>query len=354
MTRKESVSQEEIAERILMRKEAENPENFTSEQNVEETLENSAAASFKARYASNDGKLTLVDKSEPSGTIAVESEIHGANDLGYKNLPVQCLPTMGLFYPKDAQITIRSANYDEIRQWSMIDEGDLLNQVDMLNFIIEKCVRVKSSSPTFMSWKDLAEADRFYIVFKVHEFTFPNGENQLMITFNCSDKCGFSKKVPLSSEYMKNLIQIPEDVMKYYDSEKRCLFVHSEKLKTDIEIHMPTIGGMIAVSNGLKTLKDSNSQIDKPFFRMLPYCIGNWRNVNQESITNLRRFSYQWPKNKFLFVSGIIDKMVASASVNATYICERCQEELKSPIFFRGGYTIKNLFSVSGELDDLI
>lgn len=341
---------------VLRQKEAENPENFTNpdENPSKPEIHDEISDAFKARYQHRGEQgIFAVNQDEQSGQIGELSEIHPANDLGYKNIPLEMLPSKGLFYPLDAKVTIRSANVDEIRDWSMIDDGDFIDQVDKLNFILEKCVRVKSGSPFFSSWKDLNEIDRFFIVFRVHELTFPNGENNLMIRFKCST-CGFRTEVPLSSEFMKNFFNLSEDVMKYYDAQKRCFFVHSDKLNTDIKLCMPTVGGMIAVTNHIREVQKNGEDLDKAFTRILPFCIENWRNVTPEALTNLRRGSYNWPRNKFLFVSGLIDKITKCASTDCEYTCERCGEVLKSPLFFRGGYTIKNLFAISDRLDELI
>ena len=357
-------NEEKFAE-ILRQKEAENPENFTQEPVQQEEpakvqdgtpdKQDEISEGFKKRYAhrGDEGIFSTVKENE-SGQVEFVSEISPVNEIGFKSLPVETMPTQGLFYPIDAKVAIRSANNEEIRNWSMIDDSDFVDQVDKLNFILERCVKVKSSSPNFMSWKDLCEIDRFFVVFRVQELTFPNGENQLKIRFRCNDKCGFKTEVPLSSAYMRDFFKISEEVMKYYDEQKRCFFVHSVKLNTDIKLHMPTVGGMIAVTNYILECKKNGDEVDKAFVRILPFCIGNWRNVTPEAILSLKRGSYTWPTNKFLFVSGLIDKITQCASTDCTYTCERCGEVLKSPLFFRGGYTIKNLFAISDRLDELI
>ena len=348
----DSGNDEKFAE-ILRKKEAEHPENFTKDDESNDSVV--ISEEFSNRYKRRgDSGIFAVTEPEESGTVQEFSEIHPVNDIGYKNLPLETLPSQGLFYPLDAKVTIRSANVEEIRNWSMIDDGDFIDQVDKLNFIIEKCVRIKSNSPFFSSWKDLLEIDRFFIVFRVQELTFPNGENQLRIKFKCNDNCGFSSEVPLSSTYMKDFLKLTDDIMKYYDVNKRCFFVHSDKLNSDIEIHMPTIGGMISVTNYIRECKTNGEEVDKSFIRLLPFCIANWRNVTQDAILKLRRGTITWPRNKFLFVSGLIDNITKCVSTDCVYTCERCGEVLKSPLFFRGGYTIKNLFSVSDRLDELI
>ena len=43
----------------------------------------------------------------------------------YHNIPLDCLPSLGRFYPENTRISIRAARVDEIREFSAIDENDM-------------------------------------------------------------------------------------------------------------------------------------------------------------------------------------------------------------------------------------
>ena len=87
-----------------------------------------------------------------------------ASEIGWKNVPLENLPSKGMFYEDNTQIAIRAASVSEIRHWSTIDENDLLGTDDMLNFIMDKCCRIKVPGKPGSS-KDLLEIDRFYLIF---------------------------------------------------------------------------------------------------------------------------------------------------------------------------------------------
>src|ERR1035437_653459 len=102
----------------------------------------------------------------PGARLPWERDLPITNQIGWIPIPVVDLPTKGLFYPKETGVAIRSANGGEIRHWSTLQEDDLSLLDDMLNYIIERCVTIKSTveSVGYLSWKDLKEVDRFYLL----------------------------------------------------------------------------------------------------------------------------------------------------------------------------------------------
>jgi len=131
------------------------------------------------------------------------------SELGWKQMPLENLPSQGLFYEANTQIAIRAATVAEIRHWSTIDENDLLGVDDMLNFIIEKCCRIKVPGKPG-SYKDLKEIDRFYLIFAIRDYTFKNGENKMMVNVSGTD--GVDEK-----------IEVTKDVIDYFKADDRLM-----------------------------------------------------------------------------------------------------------------------------------
>lgn len=309
------------------------------------TLEELHKSNIDQRFAKNDDGRIVYKES-------ADSEIHGANDSGWKTVPVEFLPSKGMFYPMDTELTIRSATVAEIRQWSTIDDGDYLDQDDTLNFIIEKCTRLKSSNGV-MSWKDIKEIDRFFIIFRIHELTFPNGENKLMVKYTCTPNCGYSANIQLTSSHL-HMVEFTDMIMKLYDYDKRCFFKHSEILNEDISIYIPSLGTMGHIKKILRDSRKNGSNIDRSFIRLAPFFVSDWRNIRPDSFEKLRHSTYQWHQKKFLFISGFIDEFKSGIKTVTKHQCERCGEILEQDIFFRGGYSLKDLFSVSSGFDDIV
>ena len=286
-----------------------------------------------------------------------ESQLHSANDLFWKNLPVENLPSAGLFYPKGLEITFRSAEVTEIRHWSTMDENDMIGMDLQMNFIMEKCVRVKGPNGSWMSWEDIIEIDRFYILFCIHEITFPNGENKLMIKFKCPPNCkgdgSYRESVQLTSS-MLNLLIIPDDLMQYYSPEERCFVKVSEKLNETIRFYLPSIGVARKIKGIVKNAQDEGSFIDQAFIRVAPYMVKDWRGLDEKKLDAMRMDTFKWNKNKTLFISGIASKIEHAVNLTVKKECPTCQMELEAPIFFRGGFGIKSLFAISDRLEELI
>lgn len=349
---------EKAAEEIIRKKERDNAKNFNQDESTDKTEEKSVVPvstdvheAAEARIDRSRGGLGVLKSGNP------ESEIHGANDEYWKNVPIQNLPSAGLFYPDNAELTIRSAEVGEIRHWSTIDENDFLDMDAKMNFIIEKCVRFRGANKEPLSWKDLLEIDRFYIIFLVHEITFPNGENKLFVKFGCNMQCKgdgtYREKVHLKAN-MLNLLIIPEDIMKYYSPEHKCFAKVSEKLKEELRFYLPTVGVSQKIKGLIKDARDNSNYVDPAFIKIAPFLIKEWRDINEGYLEKLRIQTFNWNKNKTLFVTGFADKLEQSVNLTVKRECKQCGVVLEVPLFFRDGFTIKNLFVVSASLDDLI
>ena len=155
------------------------------------------------------------------------------DNRGYMRIDLQSLPTGGLFYPDDTIIRIRAARGSEIKHWSTMNDQDInqISQVDdILNYIIEKCVNVDIPSKPGSSWKDLKDIDRFYLLLAIREFTFLEGDNELMVPIS------ENKSVPVTKE-MIDFIKIPDEIMKHYSPEEKCSVFHLAH--KDIRMYIP-------------------------------------------------------------------------------------------------------------------
>ena len=78
----------------------------------------------------------------------------------YHNIPLDCLPSLGRFYPDNTQISIRAARVDEIREFSAIDENDIKDVTDKLTYMVSQCVKVYYGNIPG-SYRDLLSAELF-------------------------------------------------------------------------------------------------------------------------------------------------------------------------------------------------
>ena len=314
-------------------------------------------------YGKNTGKNTEDAKPSSLGkAITPEppvTKISGANDSGWKNIPVENLPSRGIFYPDDTEITTRAATVSEIRHWSTIDENDMLNVNDMLNFIIEKCVRLRTKDQgAWLSWRDLAEVDRMYLLFSIHEQTFPNKENILWTKFECENTCGandtkYSTEVRTTSSLMQHF-ELSDEALQYYKPEFKCFEIVSQKLNETFYLYAPTLGHIEKIKNIILADRKKGKQVDAPFIKIAPYLIQDWNDFDDAAFSKLRGDSLTWAHNKFAFINRFSEIYNGSKSESVALECPNCGSKMTSSLFLGSSFTIKSLFLISGRLDELV
>ena len=127
------------------------------------------------------------------------------NGMGYLPISLEDLPTRGKFYPNGMKLFIRAATGGEIRHWSQSNEEELLDIDDSLNYILERCLSVKVEGRV-ADYKDLCEIDRFYLILAIRDFTFIDGNNELMI------KITENEELPLHKDNVE-FVNFEENIM---------------------------------------------------------------------------------------------------------------------------------------------
>lgn len=267
------------------------------------------------------------------------------DNLGYLKIDVKSLPTQGLFYPDGTEIHIRAARGEEIKHWSTMNDQDLsqLSQVDdILNYIIERCVTVKLPGIIGGNWKDLKDVDRFYLLLAVREFTFLDGDNELMVPIS------EGKDIPVTKE-MIDFIQIPEDIMKYYSPEEKC-FVFQLNTGRTIRMHIPSLGVTQWLKNYAQTKQQVREGFDTDFILYAPMLISDFRRLSQRAYEEMVGEASMWSVKEWSLVSHVRDTLSSASEARIKYQDENGQE-VSIPLTFRGG--IKALFTISDPLSIL-
>ena len=149
-----------------------------ADENNEEPLQETPQTPEERLRAQAPKKKSLTEAQEERKTEVLNT-IH-MNGMGYLPINLEDLPTRGKFYPNGMKLFIRAATGGEIRHWSQSNEEELLDIDDSLNYILERCLSVKVEG-RIADYKDLCEIDRFYLILAIRDFTFIDGNNELMI-----------------------------------------------------------------------------------------------------------------------------------------------------------------------------
>jgi hypothetical protein len=271
-----------------------------------------------------------------------DEHIQLANQLGWQQLNVKDLPTQGLFYPEETEITIRSAVAGEIRHWSTLNENDLSILDDMLNYVLERCCKIKFPNK-IATWRDLKEVDRFYIILAIRELTFINGENKLQV------KTSETSKIDVTKD-MVQYITFDERIMKYYDPIER-LFILKFKNGKILKISIPSVGVTNWLKNYINRKRQNNQIIDEDFINFAPFVITDHRGLTDTTYEHLIIESHNWSTAEISVLTEIKNIFIETVDPVVKYNDEEGGER-EVPLNFQGG--IKSLFLISSPFNELV
>lgn len=273
-----------------------------------------------------------------------------ANQLGWIPLPITDLPTQGLFYPKDTVIAIRSADGGEIRHWSTLQEEDLSALDDMLNYVIERCVTIKIEQKTegkinesMLSWKDIKEVDRFYLLLAIQELTFPNGENKLQVKVSEKNKIDVRKE-------MVHYVSFEPEIMRFYDEEKRCFILQRKKGKP-LYLNIPSIGVTQFIKQFVIRKQRLDEFFDEDYLNFAPFVIQEWKGLNDDTYLQFVETSHKWDILTTSLLVRVKDIFADTINPVIRYTDEGGTEQT-APLNFQGG--IKSLFLISDPFSQLV
>ncbi len=275
--------------------------------------------------------------------------------IGWKNLPLSILPSGGMFYPEGTQIAIRSAEVKEIRHFSTIDESDMLDIDQKLNMVLNSCCVIKFPSEGVVSYKDLKQEDRFFAIMAIRDLTFIKGENRIILQpelkcgkANCSYQYGIELRTGVLSKY-----ELDPSIMKYYSKRDRKFVLPVTKLAKTLEMNVPSIGVVDAISNYARNRIRSGKEVDESFIKIAPFIFDDWRDLSEKKISDKEEESLSWTKEEFSIYFALADTIKIGTKLEVSLPCETCGvQEVTAPISFPEGF--RSLFLISDIFRELL
>ena len=273
------------------------------------------------------------------------------NQIGWIPLPANDLPTRGLFYPEGTVIAIRSATGAEIRHWSTLNDDPntnpnyLSDMDDMLNYVIERCITIKANNPdsgVYLSWKDIKEVDRFYLLLAIHELTFPNGENKLQV------KVAENKNIDVRKD-MVSYITLDPELMKRYDEVDRC-FVFRLKTGRVLKLDIPSVGVTQWLKNYIIRKQSEQRSFDSDYLNFAPFVIRQWKGLTDEVYHKYVDDSQSWDVTTISLMVHV-KKLFADTINPVVRFTDEGGTEQTAPLNFQGG--VKSLFLISDPFGQL-
>jgi|TARA_R110000823_G_scaffold4223_11_gene15989 hypothetical protein len=305
----------------------------------------------------DDGNITnlgKVDTTRGSGITSIDDpEIQRIQSLtGYIKLDLSVFPSGGQFYRDDFQLHIRAARVGEIREFSTLDEENILDVDEKLNSLLVNCTKIMYGTQRG-SYRDVLEEDRIYLILCIRELTFKEGENKLMMPVGktkCkTGTCKSQEAVELRTDSLQ-FNEADELLEKYYDATNKCFTVPT-KNHGEIVIAPPTIGVMRSVTDWIRQREEQNKPWDKSSLAILPYIQREWRGFKDKEIFSAITSFQGWDSSKYSIIYRLVEKAKIGVKPEFNYPCDSCGEEVTVPLTFPGG--IKALFiiqDISAEL----
>ena len=328
---------------------------------INESYEDQVLKEFEETQAQEEPK-TITDlgnirdnKSEKDDKYLDEELSRVGRLRDFHNVPLDCLPSLGRFYPDNTRISIRAARVDEIREFSAIDVTDIKDVTDTLKYMASQCVKVYYGNVPG-SYRDLLAADRIVLVLKIRELTFLDGMSsiKLPVPANACETVGCKPQDTITFNSTKLNFKTPSpEIEKYYDSVNKCYNVRTKSFGI-ITLFPPSIGVTSIISNWIVEQANESKKIDAALTEILQYLVGDWRKLNSKSIFNIMGELSTWPTEKFTLVIRLIEKINIGIEFELKERCETCGGEITVPITFPDGY--KSLFipTVSDFGDELL
>lgn len=270
-----------------------------------------------------------------------DAPVHYKENLGYIKLPIESLPTGGLFYPEGFEISIRAARGEEIKHWSTMNEADV-QQIsrtdDILNYMIERCARVVNPERPGPAWRDIKSVDRLYILLAIKEFTFLNGENDLILPGEDGEDIVVRKE-------MVDFINIPDNIKGYYNREQKCFTLPISG--NNINLYIPSVG----VNNWLKTYyencRNSGQPFDEDFMNYAPLLIRDYMGLTTNAYEEFVASTRLWGVKEWSVLRYVVDALADATTPSLKYTDERGAEHV-IPLSFPGG--LRSLFIIPDPL----
>ena len=260
----------------------------------------------------------------------MQNELRGQG-LGLISIPIDSLPTQGLFYPEGTRIYIRAASGAEIRHWSMTNEEELSEINDALDYIFERCVSISfPEGNPIATWKDVAEIDRLYLILAVRDLTFKPGENELKISISENEHIVVNKD-------NISFIKLDEKIMKYYNPDDRCFTFEVKNMNVKkLNFYLPSIGVTRWLQDYIRKKQARQEKYDQDFITVAPLLIKNYRGLNDNSYKDLIQYSMTFSNYEWALINKVRNKIEKSVDPKITYVDESGAEK-ETGLNFQGG-----------------
>jgi hypothetical protein len=215
-----------------------------------------------------------------------------------KKIDIKKLPSQGLFYKNDFEISIRKADVGDIIEYEFnFDRENLVLMINKIKKIVESNTIIKNG----YSFNDIKSIDIVFLFIEIVKFT--KGKTIEVEYFN--DLTGRLDKITFDSTYF-NYFTIDDKLMKYYDSENKYFIINGYRFSP------PSIGIENTLTNYLVD-KQYSSDAEKysEYSYDFTFFMGDKSHLSFNEIENLIQiFNYDIDENEIKKIADVIKKFI--------------------------------------------
>lgn len=304
-------------------------------------------------YPGDDlSKEELQKRFEKAGVTRIGQKIGERADIrdGWIDVDRQLLGDRDIYYPEDWKFRIRPATVEAIRNWSTIDEENLIAMDDVFNEVMKSCVSITTDRGP-LPWGNICSWDRFFFLLLVREYTFVHGEKAIKYDEECIE-CEQPITFELTSQSMMYEVPDPE-LLRYYDRATRTWHIDPEEYEVNerpITLYVPTLEKDANIKAWLiaRIQENRNRKIDNVFLKFASWLasrISKDADIAKKQIREIEMIYKSWDADMFSFMDEVVTAISVTPSQKLIMTCPNCGEEVTSQIRFPG--SVRDIFNVS-------
>lgn len=285
-----------------------------------------------------------------------------ASQIGFVDVFPEKLPSEGKYYDKEFKFKIKSATFEEIKDYSAMREGDIYDVDEHIQRIMDANIRITRGKNGNGNYKDLSQTDKIFFIFAVRDRTMmiQQREKKIYQTIECPH-CGYKNKIEINNDIFA-YYTIPSGITKWYDEVERCFIIKDELLgEQPLKIYIPTVGVIQHMGEYIKFKNQQQQTGEGGFFKqhhldMASFLIKDWRSLDPEfnTLGNLiHQIKNVWNYDRYQTMSKAVAKINYGINPNITIKCSGvgCGKEVHATARFQG---FKSLFDFSNRSDELL
>lgn len=212
-----------------------------------------------------------------------------------KEIDLKKLPSLGIFYKDDFNISIKKADINDILEY---EDG----LIDDIYFLIPKIKNIVKKNTIFSegyTFNDIKSIDIIFLFLEIVKLT--NNIPVYMEYYNEFERK--SKIIEFGYKTFK-YFEIDEDILNLYDNNEKCININGYKYT------LPTIGVENSITNYLiKKVIEGNTDSFFNYFFDFTHFLGHKNNLSFSEVENLIKiFNFDIEDSEFRKVKEIIKK----------------------------------------------